>query len=247
MRIISTVPSITELLSDLELNEEVVGITKFCVHPNDWFRNKQRIGGTKTLNISDILDLKPDLIIANKEENVKKQIEQLQINTEVLLTDLKTVEDNITLIEEISTLTDRRMTGIRLVSEFKAALDSIVPLSSTLRCAYLIWQKPYMTVGRDTYIHDVMANLGLENIFSERDRYPTISLEDIKEKKPDVILLSSEPFPFGVKHLNFFQSVFPHCQICLADGEAFSWYGTRLIKKARYLQSLIQSLRDVVL
>ncbi len=246
MRIISTVPSITELLSDLGLSDEVVGITKFCVHPEAWFRNKERIGGTKTLKVNKILDFKPDLIIANKEENVKEQIEQLQESAEVILTDIRTVQDNIKLIQALSTLTDKRMTGLRLVSEFRSALDSIEPLSPALRCAYLIWQKPYMTIGCDTYIHNVMSNLGLENIFSDRDRYPTISLEDIKEKRPEVILLSSEPFPFGLEHMDFFRSAFPHCQICLVDGEAFSWYGTRLIKKARYLQSLIQSIADAV-
>ncbi len=246
MRIISTVPSITELLSDLGLDEEVVGITKFCVHPNHWFRNKQRIGGTKTLNVRAILDLKPDLIIANKEENVKKQIEQLKVSTEVLLTDIKTVEDNINLIRELSALTDRRMTGIRLVSEFKTALDSIERKSPTLSCAYLVWQKPYMTVGQDTYIHNVMSTFGLENIYQDCNRYPTITLEDLKEKSPEVILLSSEPFPFGLDHLKIFQSEFHNSRISLADGEAFSWYGTRLIKKSLYLQSLINSLTDVV-
>ncbi len=246
MRIISTVPSITELLSDLGLSDEVVGITKFCVHPEAWFRNKERIGGTKTLKVNKILDLKPDLVIANKEENVKEQIEQLQESAEVFLTEIKTVEDNINLIQELSKLTDKRMTGLRLVSEFRLALDSLEPLTPALRCTYLIWQKPYMTVGRDTYIHNVMSNLGLKNVFSDRDRYPTILLEDIKDKRTDLILLSSEPFPFKLDHLNFFRSAFPHCQICLVDGEAFSWHGTRLIKKARYLKSLIQSIADAV-
>lgn len=242
MKIISVVPSITELLFDLGLDNQVIGITKFCVHPEVWFRNKTRIGGTKTLDIEKILSLEPDLVIANKEENVKEQIEALQQHTEVYVSDIKSPHDNLTLIQDLGKLTDTRMSAIRLEQELKTAIDSIIRLESPMTCTYVIWQKPYMTVGNDTYIHSMMALCGLANSFADKTRYPEFAIEELQKDSPDVILLSSEPFPFKDSHKEFFQSQFPNSAISLADGETFSWYGSRLIKKIDYLNNLMKEL-----
>lgn len=242
MRIISTVPSITELLHDLGLGDQVVGITKFCVHPKKWYRSKMRIGGTKTLDLEKIVSLSPDLIIANKEENVCEQIEALQNHTEVYVSDIKSPHDNITLIREIGKLTGTRMSAIRLEGELQSALDNIVVLPQKLSSTYVIWQKPYMTVGNDTYIHSMMSLCGLANRFADQTRYPEFSMGELRQKKPDVVLLSSEPFPFAIKHKEFFQSELPDSVIRLADGETFSWYGTRLIKRIDYLNELMRDL-----
>ena len=245
MRIISTVPSQTELLADLGLDKEVVGITKFCVHPQTWFRSKSRIGGTKSLDIEKIIGLNPSLIIANKEENVKDQITQLMDHCAVHVTDIQSPTDNLDLIKEIGGLTDRRMTAVRLQRELRSSLDAIIPASG-IRAAYLIWKDPYMTVGRDTYISATMELCGLHNIYHDHTRYPEFSLEELKKKNPEVILLSSEPFPFKSKHLDLIQKKIPDAHVCLVDGEAFSWYGTRLIKQQPYLNKLISSLTSAV-
>jgi len=229
MRIISTVPSITELLYDLNLEDEVVGITKFCVHPNHWYRNKTRIGGTKTLNIQKIIELKPDIIIANKEENVKEQIEELSKHTKTIVTNIKTVEDNYKLIDIVSKNTNRSEEGKVLCEKYDKALYKIAQHKVNYKAAYLIWENPIMTVGHDTYIHSVLNLCGIENVAKENTRYPTISIDELQEFKLDMILLSTEPFPYKEKHIQIYKKQFPHTKIMIVDGELFSWYGTRMI------------------
>jgi len=180
------VPSITELLYDLDLENEVVGITKFCIHPTHWFRTKERIGGTKTLDLAKIKKLAPTLVICNKEENVKDQIEEIKTFSEVLVTDIKSPEDNLQLITTLGEVTDRRMTAIRIRSELESALNSLEP-SKELSAVYLIWQDPYMTVGHDTYIHSLMKKCGFKNLFSHMKRYPETTLVKITKLNPDVM------------------------------------------------------------
>ena len=198
MKIISTVPSITELLADLGLHKETIGITKFCVHPKKWHQSKPRIGGTKALDIAKIKSLNPSLIIANKEENVKEQIEELQRDFNVYVTDIKTPEDNLDLITELASMTDTRMTGLRLRNELNDALLSIQP-KELKTCAYLIWQKPFMTVGGDTYINAVLEKCGFVNLFEDELRYPETCKRELRDLEPEYVLLSSEPFPFKKK------------------------------------------------
>jgi len=237
MRIISTVPSQTELLFDLGLEDEVVGITKFCVHPEKWFRNKERIGGTKTLKLDKIRSLKPDLILANKEENVKEQIEELAKEFKVFVSEVKTVKDNINLINKIGHLTNRKTQAQKLSSKLQAEINSFAR-KANLRVAYLIWQDPIMVAGGDTYINSVLELLGCINVFKSKMRYPTTSIEELKSLSPDVLLLSSEPYPYSQKHVEQYKKVLPNIKASLVDGEAFSWYGSRLIKKSEYLHSI---------
>ena len=240
MKIISTVPSITELLADLGLDKETIGITKFCVHPKQWYKSKTRIGGTKALDLDKINALNPTLIIANKEENVKEQIENLKENFEVMVTDIKSPEDNLDLITELASKTDKRMTGLRLRNELNEAILSLQP-KHLKTCAYLIWQKPYMTVGGDTYINSVLEKCGFVNVFEDELRYPDTCIRELRELKPEYILLSSEPFPFRKKQLDAIQLLLPDSKVLLVDGEVFSWYGTRLIKKVDYMVDFIKS------
>lgn len=237
MKIISTVPSQTELLYDLGLEDQVVGITKFCVHPKSWFESKNRIGGTKTLNIERIKALKPDLIIANKEENTKEQIEELMQSFNVHLTDVASVEDSILMIRDIGRLTDTEMKANQISEEINKLLNQKIKIKSR-RAAYLIWKDPYMTVGKDTYIHSMMSHLGFENVFSAKTRYPELSIEELKQLKPEFILLSSEPYPFKEKHKIEFMQHLPEAKVEIVDGEAFSWYGSRMLKKIEYLIQL---------
>lgn len=238
MKIISTVPSQTELLFDLGLNKEVVGITKFCIHPNEWYRNKIRIGGTKDLNLKKIRALNPTLIIANKEENTKEQIEALSKDYRVFVSDIKTIEDNFNLIKTIGELTNRQLEAIQQSQKLKRAIEGIHS-DSKKRAAYIIWKDPMMSAGGDTFINSMLELCGYENILKNENRYPEVTFEKLKKMSPEYILLSSEPFPFKEKHIETFRSELPFSKVKLVDGEAFSWYGTRIIKKQEYLRKIV--------
>ena len=246
-KIVSLVPSQTELLSYFGLDEEVIGITKFCVHPKEWFTSKTRIGGTKRLNIAHIKELKPDLIIANKEENVKEQVEELANDFNVWLTDVNNLEDALLMIKDVGALTHKTNEAQALITEIKnqfSQLETTIPIAigNKLQTCYLIWQNPYMTVGGDTFINDMMKHCGLENIFENKTRYPEVSLEQLSTNNCQLILLSSEPFPFKQKHVSELQQQLPGKKIILADGEMFSWYGSRLLEAPFYFKSIIESL-----
>lgn len=240
MKIISTVPSITELLYDLELKDDVIAITKFCIHPKLWYQNKERIGGTKTLNVQRIIELKPDWVIANKEENEKAQIEEISKHCQVFITDIKTIEDNITLIKELSTLFNVNAIAQKLITRFHA-LKIDFHNKTIVNAVYLIWKDPYMSVGCDTFIHDIMNLCGFNNMLNDNQRYPTLTNDDLILLAPEYVLLSSEPYPFKEKHISELQVILPNSKIMLVDGEAFSWYGSRLLKKHEYLKNLSQS------
>lgn len=241
MKIISLVPSITEALFDFGLSEkEVIGRTKFCIQPKNTVQKVEIIGGTKNLNIAKIKSLNPDLIIANKEENVKEQIEELQKDFKVLVTNISNLEDNYYLLKTLGNLLEKQ----EIAQKFNLKIYEILAKVSDLekkKCAYLIWKNPYMTVGFDTFIHDILEKIGFQNIFKNQKRYPEISVEDLKSA--DYIFLSSEPFPFQQKHIDELQKELPDAKISLVDGEAFSWYGTRLAKCESYFQNLVENCR----
>lgn len=238
-RIISLVPSQTELLADLNLAEEVVGITKFCVHPNDWFRNKTRVGGTKQYRMEVIKQLQPDLIIGNKEENEQQQIEDLMTHYPVWMSDIYTLEDAVEMIRSIGDLTNRVDQAASMAQQIEKAyttLETDLMKLPAKRVAYLIWKNPWMAAGRHTFIHHMLQRIGLINIFDDQDRYPAFDLDILAQKKPEFIYLSSEPFPFKEQHIQELQDICPQAQIQLVDGEAFSWYGSRLLKVVEELR-----------
>ena len=236
MKIISLVPSITETLFDFGLTaDEVIGRTKFCIHPSDLVSNVKIIGGTKNLNIDKIRSLKPELIIANKEENEKIQVEELMKDFKVWVTDIETLQDNADFISELGKVLNKE----DLAKDYNQKIASVfnqIKVSQTKRIAYLIWKNPYMTVGSDTFIHEVLQKLGFENLFKNKKRYPEVSVEELK--RADLILLSSEPFPFQQKHIDELRREIPNTEIVLVDGEAFSWFGTHLMKVDEYLKDL---------
>lgn len=237
-RIVSLVPSQTELLHYLNLEQEVAGITKFCIHPKEWFRSKTRVGGTKTINMSTVKKLQPNLIIANKEENVKEQIEELAKYFDVLVTDVNNIEDALQMIITIGQLTGKTNEATTLVQDIKTAFSKIPKYEPFIKTAYLIWNKPYMSAGGDTFIIDMLYHAGFQNIFAAEKRYPVITMEQLKNKNCELILLSTEPYPFKQKHIEELQQQLPGIKIMLADGEMFSWYGSRMLLAAGYLQGL---------
>jgi ABC-type Fe3+-hydroxamate transport system substrate-binding protein len=237
-KIISLVPSQTELLYHLGLNEEVIGITKFCVHPNEWFKSKTRIGGTKQLHIDKIKELQPDLIIANKEENVQEQIEELSKYFPVWISDVNNLKDAIEMINAVGEMTKKYEVAKSIVNSINKSFSPLQTRNLKLQTCYLIWQKPYMTIGGDTFISNMMQYAGFENIFAAKTRYPEVTIEDLHIADCRLLLLSSEPFPFTKKHIDDLQPFLPQTKIVLVDGEMFSWYGSRLIKAPAYFQQL---------
>jgi ABC-type Fe3+-hydroxamate transport system substrate-binding protein len=234
-RIISLVPSQTELLADLGLEQEVVGITKFCVHPESW-KQKTRVGGTKIFNHQDIDRLAPDLIIGNKEENYREGIEELQKKYPVWMSDIETLADATAMIRSIGALTDR----VRHADEIADQIDEVfehVRKFSPMRTVYLIWKKPWMAAGKNTFIDCMLSRLGLINAV-ERSRYPGLTDPEIKQIDPDLILLSSEPYPFKEHHVKTLNELCPNAKVILVDGEMFSWYGSRLLKAPAYFETL---------
>jgi len=236
-RIISLVPSITELLIDLGLEKSIVGRTKFCVHPKNVLKPIPIVGGTKQVNLDRIAALKPDLIIANKEENTKAQIEELEKSYPVWISDIATFDAALNMIEGLGEIL-RKEASSRHIIEQSRQLQQQLKRPQPRKVAYLIWRNPYMTIGGDTYIHDMLRLTGFENVYGTDTRYPTITLTDLKKRQPEMILLSSEPFPFKQKHIKELANDFPAIPIVLVDGEAFSWYGTRFLKTFEYLKNL---------
>ena len=245
-RIVSLVPSQTELLHWFGLEQETVGITKFCVHPDSWFHEKARVGGTKAVNKSLVDSLQPDLIIANKEENLKENIEGLAIDYPVWLTDVKNLDDALQMINDIGKLVGKQKEAQSLINEVKKnfdSLDSHLPTTNyKVRTCYLIWKDPYMTIGGDSFINDMLFRCGFENIFANKTRYPEISFADLPGANCQLLLLPSEPFPFKKKHVHELQILLPQTKIVLVDGEMFSWYGSRLLSAAEYFKKLISSI-----
>lgn len=238
VRIISLVPSQTELLHYLGLEEETIAITKFCIHPKDWFQNKTRIGGTKAIDIEKIVSLQPDLIIANKEENVKEQVEALATHP-VWVTNVNNLPDAYQMIRDIGQLTVTSATGSALIAAVQNEFSELHAGSDPIPVAYLVWKDPYMTIGGDTFIHDMLEKAGMKNVFEAKRRYPEITIPQLRASGCKMLLLSSEPYPFAQKHIAELSHQLPGIKIKLVDGEMFSWYGSRLLEAARYFKTFL--------
>ncbi|MFN2454680.1 MAG: ABC transporter substrate-binding protein [Pyrinomonadaceae bacterium] len=248
-KIVSLVPSQTELLFHLGLEEEVIGITRFCVHPKRWLKTKANVGGTKAVDVPAVQSLHPDLIIANKEENVKEQIEALENIAPVYISDVQTYEDALAMIETIGLIVGRKSQAAKLSAQIRENFQELISRRQTLnhkpRAAYLIWREPYMTVGGDTFINDMMKKCGFINVFENEKRYPQISLRQLLADDCQLVLLSSEPYPFREKHLYEIKKEVPDAQVMLADGEMFGWYGSRLLLAPAYFSELMRKTGKV--
>ena len=241
MSIVSLVPSQTELLYDLGLGDRVVGITKFCIHPNEWFRSKERIGGTKDANIEKIARLKPDLIIGNKEENTKEDIEALRKIAPVYMSDIYNLADSLEMIAQVSKICNVENRGAEIIELIQSNFRTIIPLANQPKVAYLIWKSPFMGVGSNTFIDAVLTHhMGMKNVLRDQVRYPELDMENLPEL--DYLFLSTEPYPFKEKHFEELQNFFPNAKINLVDGEYFTWYGSRLINAPEYLKVLMSEM-----
>jgi len=243
-RIISLVPSQSELLAHFGLTEKVIGITKFCIHPDEWFRTKTRIGGTKNVDFNKIEQLKPDLIICNKEENKESDVTALMEKYPVWISDIHNLYDALSMINSLGEITGKHPEAEQLVARIKRNFEELRQYKKeALKVLYLIWKEPYMAAGKDTFIDYMLSQCGFINVCEpSMGRYPELTAEQIKTLQPQAILLSSEPYPFKEKHLAEFHSYYPAILSVLVDGEYFSWYGSRLLNAPQYLMSVIKKL-----
>lgn len=241
-RIISLVPSQTELLYDLGLEDELVGITKFCVHPKHFKATKQIVGGTKQVNVDKIKALQPDIIIANKEENTKEIVEELSQICPVWVTDIMTIEDNFLMISAFGKLFNKRTEAQKWIDKINFAyrdFQQFIRNKPYRRTAYFIWANPYMVAGKDTFINEMLQLNRFVNGYGTISRYPEIELEKMREEAdPELVLLSSEPFPFKDRHAFEIGRFTHHAKTVFVDGEMFSWYGSRLLKAFDYFKKM---------
>lgn len=239
-RIISAVPSQTELLADLGLAQETLGLTAYCVHPKSWLQGKTVIGGTKDLQLKKIRALQPDLIIGNKEENIKEQIEALAVEFPVWLSDIHTVADALEMITTVGEMTGKAKQAREIrnsIAQGRARLKKEKPI----RTAYFIWKEPYMLAGHDSFISAMMTECGLQNVAPKNEqRYPQIGFENLGQLEAELILLSSEPYAFNTADAH---ALAPQAKaIKIIDGELFSWYGSRMAQAFAYFKRLRQEL-----
>ncbi len=248
-RIVSLVPSQTELLFRLGLEDQVVGITKFCTHPDAWYRTKTRVGGTKTVDPEKVAALRPDLIIAGKEENIKEQVEGLAEHFPVWISDVSNYEEALSMIESVGAITGRVDRSQELIRSIQREMDSLQQQRATTtgkfkkRVAYLIWNDPFMAAGGDTYISDMLAKAGFENIYAEQTRYPIVTLKDLEAHHCELLLLSSEPYPFTEVHAASLSEELPNTNVVVVDGVPFSWYGGQLEGAPAYFLQLHRQLQ----
>lgn len=240
-RIISLVPSQTELLVDLGLEAVLVGVTKFCVHPTNLRKDKVVVGGTKQVNFQKIKALQPDIILCNKEENTKAMIEELEHIAPVHVSDVNTIEDCFQLIEMYGALFQISPKASAIIDGIKHARFQFQNKNKNkkrLNVAYFIWKQPWMVAASHTFINQMLEEAGYLNVFENKDRYPEIDLEHPSLTEADILFLSSEPYPFKETHVNELKSQFANKQILIVDGEMFSWHGSRLQKAYSYFESL---------
>lgn len=240
-RMVCLVPSLTELLVDLGLLDKLVAVTKFCVHPKDIRTTTEVIGGTKSIKIEKIEELKPDFILANKEENEFEDVNTLSEHHSVYVSDISNIDDLFKLIQDLDEIFKIPKASKQLIENIEASFIKFrrkIENLPKLKVAYFIWRKPWMVVGSSTFINYMLKLNNFENVYEDLPRYPEVDLE--KLKSVDYVFLSSEPFPFKDKHKAEFNMLSD--KIKIVDGEYFSWYGSRLVKSFDYFQKLRDKL-----
>lgn len=280
-RIVCLCPSLTETLFALGAGGRVVGRTKFCIHPQPEVERVPAVGGTKTARAAAVLGRRPDLVIAEKEENRAALVAELEPHVAVFVADVIDFESALAAVRDLGRLTGRVAAAERLGGEIERRFAALPKVGSAgamelprpadgaatgagadrpeksakaaegpeggpglknapPRAVYLIWQAPRMAVGRGTYIDDLLRRIGLENVCGALPgRYPRLSEEELRILQPDLLLLSSEPYPFKAAHAEQYAGLLPRTRVRLVDGEMFSWYGSRMLAAAEYLERLV--------
>ncbi|MFH2143900.1 MAG: helical backbone metal receptor [Bacteroidota bacterium] len=238
-RIISLVPSITELLFDLGLENHIAGITRFCIHPEKSVQKVPKIGGTENIDFDLIREIKPDLIFCSKEENKEIEVNLLMKNYSVFVSDVRSFNDAINLIYETGLMTGKEIEAQKIINKINNAFATISEIKEPIPVVYLIWKNPYMTINCDTFINDILSIAGFNNVFkNSSERYPIISIEEITDKNPQLVFLSSEPYPFKEKDKMELMMSLQYSEIIHVNGEMFSWYGSHMINAPEYFKKL---------
>lgn len=233
-RIVSLVPAITETMFYLGLKESIVGRTHFCVFPEE-VKEVQGVGGTKTVKMDWIHELEPDLIIAEKEENTKEIVESLEAYYPVFVFEIQTIQSVLRMIEDVGKLTDHQRSSANLIHAIQVGMEEL-PQANGKRIAYVIWRKPYMVVGKDTYIQSLLESMGFINPFTSfSGRYPEVTAEDLQHAQLDYLFLATEPYPYREKHLPEFQEMLPEVNTMIISGEMF-WYGAKMLEATAYFK-----------
>ncbi|MGJ8684094.1 MAG: ABC transporter substrate-binding protein [Nonlabens sp.] len=247
LRIVSLVPSQTELLVDLGLEEHLVGITRFCEYPEGLLDRIKVVGGTKKVVASRIWEVKPDLIICNKEENTEEIVLACQEIAPTYVSDISNLEDAIEMIKDVGKMTGSSFKAKSLASAININFNHLEKLTTEHQEAlYLIWKNPYMSIGSDTFIHDMVKRAGYNNIMDGASRYPELTLENIVNLNPDVIMFSSEPYAFTEADKKEIEDAFAKAELkqphyLNVDGTYFSWYGSRLKNAPDYFKGLLRN------
>ncbi|MFK7956383.1 MAG: ABC transporter substrate-binding protein [Lysobacterales bacterium] len=242
-RVVSLVPSQTELLFDLGVEDRVAGVTRYCLHPKRARIACGDAGGTKKVKLESIKALKPDLIIGNKEENDKESIERLAKHYPVWMSDIESFDDAVVMMESIGGLMGVGERAAAMVGQIRDDWQAL-PDGNETSVAYLIWKKPYMACGSNTFIQAVLDKLNFNNVFADTPRYPETDLDQLAKRAPDWVFLSSEPFPFTQVHVDEVGKLLPNSRVIRVDGEMFSWYGSRLCLAPAYFQSLMAQMKE---
>ena len=241
-RIVCLVPSLTELLVDLGLEDVIVGVTKFCVHPENIRKDKVVVGGTKHIHLDKIKHLKPDIVLCNKEENTKEIVTSLEEYFPVHVSDINTIDEAYDCIRQYGELFDVVESASTLIYSIETEKEEFLASTKNLpakKVAYFIWKDPWIAVGSQTFIHHIMEIVKLDNSFGNLSRYPEVLLEDVKRDSDlDAVLLSSEPYPFKEKHKKELELFLENKPVILVDGEYFSWYGSRLKEAFHYFREM---------
>lgn len=250
-RIVSLIPSITEILFSLGAGDQVVGVTKFCTQPADGIARKAKVGGPKNPRRDAILGLMPDLVVANVEENHRTDVEAMRAaGVPVFVTYPRTVRDGIQLIRNLGALVGKLSSAEAIAASCEEALAEIEQPNvrrERVRVFCPIWRRPYMTINADTYMDSMLWTCGGENIFRDRpERYPTVDLAEMAALRPDMMLLPDEPFPFGRKHLEDFRGLadVPAVRaghLHFVDGKILSWYGPRIAESLQALRKIFHA------
>lgn len=251
MRIVSLVPSLTELLCQLGLRDRLVGRTGFCIHPRDALRDVPRIGGTKDVDIERVRTLSPTHVVVNVDENEKPTVDRIaELGPEIIVTHPITVDDNLALVESFGERFGVRDAALRIAERQREAMHRLRTRRFTpVDVLYLIWKDPWMSIGRDTFIASMLAQVGLRSVIEDAEpRYPELTLRQIAGSGARAVLLSSEPYRFGDAHCAALHEELarlrpdatdragPRAPACVTiDGEMTSWYGSRAIEGLNYL------------
>ncbi|MGI9037665.1 MAG: helical backbone metal receptor [Gemmatimonadota bacterium] len=247
MRIVSLCPSLTELVFDLGLGDDLVGRTKFCVHPADRVGDVEKVGGTKNPKVERIVELAPDLVLLNEEENRIEDAEALRAAGLRCHTSMPmTVDATAAMVRSIGAAVDRTDAAEDIAADIERRAGRVREAAAgraPVRFAYLIWRDPIMAVSDDTFVSALLEMAGGVNVLAGAgERYPTIASEALGAADPDIVLLSSEPFPFREEHRDELVAAtgLPAERFRFADGELLSWHGSRTPAGIDYAEKVVR-------